>query len=262
MSAMNPVPGLSVIVIARNEERDLPGCLASVAGLASEIILADSGSTDATAEIARRAGAKVIFKEWQGYGRQKQAALDAAAGPWALNIDADERVSPELAAEIRRLLEAAPSENGFHIPFRHYFLGRRLRFGRFSTETHLRLFKKSAARYGEAQIHEGIRVEGATGRVARGHIEHLSYHDIHEYLDKCNRYTSMIARARYDAGQRFHPWHHARLPFEFLVRYVLKLGFLDGGPGLTYALLSSYYVWLKFLKLRDIEAAEREGTSR
>lgn len=255
---MTSVPGLSVIIIARNEKRDLPGCLASVRALASEIVVADSGSTDGTPDIARAAGAKVIFKEWEGYGRQKQAALDAAAGPWVLNIDADERVTPGLADEIRRRLSSAPVESGFEIPFRHFFLGRRLRFGRFSTETHLRLFKKSAARYGAQQIHEGINVEGRIGR-ATGVIDHLSYHDIEEYLEKCNRYTSMIARARYDAGQRFHFWHHARLPIEFLVRYVFKLGFLDGGPGLTYALLSSYYVWLKFLKLRDCEAAEREG---
>lgn len=258
---MNPIDGLSVIVIARNEKRDLPGALASVKGLAAEIIVVDSGSTDGTPDIARAAGAKVIFKDWQGYGKQKQAALDAAAGPWVLNIDADERVTPALADDIRARLASAPTETGFQVPFHHFFLGRRLRFGRFSTETHLRLFRKAAARYGIAQIHEGIKVEGSIGRMS-GVISHLSYHDIEEYLDKCNRYTSMIARARYDAGQRFHVWHHARLPFEFLVRYFFKLGFLDGGPGLTYALLSSYYVWLKFLKLRDCETAEKEATSR
>jgi glycosyltransferase involved in cell wall biosynthesis len=261
MPPVKPVDGLSVIIIARNEERDLPGCLASVKDIASEIVVADSGSSDATQDIARRAGAKVIFKEWEGYGRQKQAALDAAAGPWVLNIDADERVTPALAAEIRERLSGSPAESGFQIPFRHFFLGRRLRFGRFSTETHLRLFRKPSARYATQQIHEGIQVEGATGRLG-GVIDHLSYRDIEEYLEKCNRYTSMIARARYDAGQRFSVFHHLRLPAEFLVRYVLKLGFLDGGPGLTYALLSSYYVWLKFLKLRDLESAEREGTSR
>ncbi len=257
---MSPVAGLSVIVIARNEKRDLPAALESVKGLASEVIVADSGSTDGTPDIARAAGAKVIFKDWEGYGKQKQAALDVATGPWVLNIDADERVTPALAEEIRARLSASPTESGFEIPFHHFFLGRRLRFGRFSAETHLRLFRKSAARYGSPQIHEGIKVEGTHGRLS-GVIDHLSYHDIEEYLEKCNRYTTMIARARYDAGQRFHVWHHVRLPIEFFVRYVLKLGFLDGGPGLTYALLSSYYVWLKFLKLRDGETAEREAKS-
>lgn len=258
---MTPVNGLSIIVIARNEQRDLPACLESVRGVASEIVMIDSGSTDETVGIARRFGARIIVKEWEGYGRQKQAALDVATGPWILNIDADERVTPELAAEIRTALAGEPVQNGFRIPFRHFFLGRRLRFGRFSTETHLRLFRKSAARYATQQIHEGIEVDGRTDRL-KSPIDHHSYHDIQEYLEKCNRYTSMIARARFDAGQRFRPWHHLRLPFEFVSRYLLKLGFLDGEPGLTYALLSSYYVWLKFLKLRDIEAAEREGTSR
>ena len=249
---MNPVDGLSVIVIARNEEKDLPGCLDSVKGLASEIVLADSGSTDRTLDIARAAGAAVFHQEWQGYGKQKQAAMDRARGPWILNIDADERVTPGLAAEIRATLAKDPRENGFSIPFRHYFLGRRLRFGRFSTETHVRLFRKDAAKYGAQQIHEGIEVRPPLGRLS-GVIDHHSYRDLSEYLDKCNRYTSMIAEKRFAEGHRFHVWHHLRLPAEFLMRYFLRLGFLDGEPGFTYSLLSSYYVWLKFAKLRDLE---------
>ncbi len=252
---MKPVSGLSVIVIARNEERDLPACLASVAGLAAEIVLVDSGSTDRTLDIARAAGAKVLHREWEGYGKQKQAALDAAAGPWVLNLDADERVTPALADEIRSVLDASPREKGFSIPFRHFFLGRLLRFGRFGTETHLRLFQKDAARYGSAQIHEGIHVDAPLSQLS-GRIDHFSYHDLTEYFDKCNRYTSMIAAKRFAEGARFSVFHHLRLPVEFLLRYVIRLGFLDGEPGLTYALLSSYYVWLKFLKLRDLERAE------
>lgn len=258
---MKTVDGLSVIIIARNEERDLPECLASVRGLASEVVVADSGSTDRTVDIARSAGATVIHRDWDGYGRQKQFALDAARGPWILNIDADERVTPALADEIRAAIGEPHSEKGYAIPFRHFFLGRRLRFGRFSPEMHVRLFLKSAARYGQAQIHEGIHVDAPIGKLT-GSIDHYSYHDLNEYLEKCNRYTSMIASQRYAAGHRFRLHHHLRLPGEFVLRYVLKLGFLDGEPGLTYALLSSYYVWLKFAKLRDIERADRsKGTA-
>ena len=256
---MKPVEGLSVIIIARDEERDLPGCLASIAGLSSDVVVADSGSTDRTPEIARNAGARVVFKAWEGYGLQKQFALGEARGPWVLNIDADERVTAELAGEIRAVVAADDKVViGYLIPFRHFFLGRRLRFGRFSIERHLRLFRKSAASYKPAQIHEGIAVEGSI-RNLRGRIDHYSYEDLTEYLEKCNRYTSMIAAERYRAGRRFHLWHHLRLPAEFVIRYVLRLGFLDGEPGLVHSALSSYYVWMKFLKLRDLERAERRA---
>lgn len=244
---------LSVIVITRNEEKDIQDCLQSVAGIAQEIVIVDSGSTDKTLELARAHTQKIFHRDFTGYAAQKQHALDRAQGPWILNIDADERVSPDLAAEIQALLSAEPKANGFEIPYRHFFLGRRLRFGGLGGENHLRLFRKNGASYGNNSVHEGIAVP-APVESCRSPIDHTSYRDIEEYLRKCNEYTSLIAEQKYLKGERFHFWHHLRLPVEFLSRYIFKLGFLDGGPGFIYALLSSYYMWLKYLKLNDLES--------
>lgn len=243
---------LSLIIITRNERHDLPGCLDSVAGVADETILVDSGSTDGTQEIARRYNAKIFQRDWPGYGPQKQFALEQAMGDWVLNLDADERLSPELAAEIRNVLATRPPLNGFAMPFEVYFMGRRLRFGGCAREFHVRLFRRNAARYGGAAIHEGITVKKPWGRM-HGAVRHESYRNLQEYLEKCNLYTTLIARRKFAEGSRFAFWQNLRLPWEFFIRYVVKLGFLDGQPGLTYALLSSYYAWLKHVKLIDHE---------
>jgi len=252
---VNAPLGLSVIVITRNEEKDIAQCLESVKSIADEIIVVDNGSIDRTVDIAKTFTDKIFQRIWDGFGPQKQYALEQAAGPWVLNIDADERVSEGLKEEIKETLKQ-PSNgqqvNGFVIPFRHYFLGKRLRFGGGWGEKHLRLFKKEKAGYGSSKVHEGTDVEAPLGQF-RSHIDHFSYRNIEDYLYKCNFYTSLIAADKYSKGERFHPRHHLRLPYEFFSRYIFKMGFLDGWNGLIYAVLSSYYVWLKFIKLRDLE---------
>jgi glycosyltransferase involved in cell wall biosynthesis len=246
-------PSLTATVIVKDEEKDIEGCLLSLAGVASEIVVVDSGSTDNTLEIAHAYTDRIFHRPWTGYAAQKQFALEQAKGDWVINIDADERLSAGLRDEIvERLREPAPDTTGFEIPFHHYFLGRRLRFAGTAGEKHLRLFRRDRARYGTEQVHEGIQVDGRV-QPLRHHIAHLSYKDLTEYLDKCNHYTSMIAEKKYAQGVRFSAWHHARLPYEFFVRYVLKGGFLDGHAGLTYSVLSAYYAWLKFAKLRDLQ---------
>jgi glycosyltransferase involved in cell wall biosynthesis len=256
---VNKIPGLSVIVIALNEEHDIEGCLESVREIAEEIIVVDSGSEDRTVEISRKYTDRIFHNIWTGYGPQKQFALDQAKGPWVLNIDADERVSDKLRDEIRKKLAGnthESGENAYDLSFHHYFLGRRLRFGGVQGESHVRLFRKDRAAYGKTKVHEGIEVAPPIGRLS-GTIDHFSYRDVSDYLKKCNWYTSLSAGEKFSNGERFAVWHHLRLPWEFIVRYIFKLGFLDGEAGLTYALLSSYYVWLKFVKLRDLEDKQK-----
>ena len=141
-----------------------------------------------------------------------------------------------------------PVYSGYFIPFHNFFLGKYLRFGAGMLEKHLRLFLKANARYGTEAVHEGIRVGERSCP-----ITHCSYRNVEEYLTKCNFYTSLLAKKKYSTGARFHVWHHLRFPFELFFRYVVKLGFLDGSVGFMYAVLSSYYVWLKYIKLRDLE---------
>ncbi|MFN0117904.1 MAG: glycosyltransferase family 2 protein [Elusimicrobiota bacterium] len=244
---------LSIIIIALNEEKDIEACLESVKNLSDDIVLVDSGSTDRTVELAKKFTSKIFHHVWTGYGPQKQFALEKTAGSWVLNIDADERVTPELAEEIKRSLnEKEEKKSGFLIPFKHIFLGHELRFGGCGGERHLRLFQKEKSVYGQTVVHEGISVQGEIGSL-KNHIVHFSYHNIEDYLKKCNGYTSLIAKQKWEKGQRFYIWHHFRLPFEFLKRYFFKMGLLDGSSGFIYALLSSYYVWLKFIKLKDLE---------
>jgi glycosyltransferase involved in cell wall biosynthesis len=244
------MPKLSAVIIARNEERDLPACLASLQGLADEVVVVDSHSTDRTREIAAAAGAKVFERDWPGYGPQKQFALEQAAGEWVLNVDADERVTPALAEEIRKLLAGTPPADGYRLPFRLFFLGRRLRFGRGAREFHVRLFRRDKASYPARAIHEGVEVRGAIGRL-RGAVEHHSYADLSEYLRKCDEYTALRAAQRRAAGARFSAWSHLRLPWEFFLRYVVKGGFLDGSAGFTYAALSAMHVWLRQARLME-----------
>jgi glycosyltransferase involved in cell wall biosynthesis len=244
---------LSAIVITRNEERDLPACLESLAGVADQVVVVDSGSTDRTQDVARAGGAHFYEKAWEGFGPQKQYALAQAGGAWVLNLDADERLTPEGGKVLRAFLDAPPpGTDAYALPFQLYFLGRRLRFGGCFRERHVRLFRREKARYDPDPVHESVRVEGRTGFLPAP-VRHESYRDFSEYLLKCETYTGLIARRKFSRGQRFHAWQNLRLAWEFGVRYVFKGGFLDGSAGFIYAALSAYYAWLKHVRLLDGE---------
>lgn len=242
---------LSVVVITRNEERDIPGCLASVKGIASEIIVLDSGSTDKTRALATAAGAAVLHRPFDDFASHKQAAVDAASGDWILSLDADERVGEKLADEIKEAMTAGRSD-AFDIPFQIWFMGKHLRFGGLGGEHHIRLFRRGAGRFAGDHLHEGIVVEGSVGRM-RHAISHHPYRDLNEYLDKMAAYTDRAAKKRYALGKRFHPLYHALPLWEFFMRTVLKGGLLDGHAGVLWAGLSSFHTWLKYMKLRELE---------
>ena len=243
---------LTLILITKNEEADLPGCLDSLGDLAAQTVLVDDFSTDHTTEIARSRGVEVFQRRWDGFGPQKQFALEKSRHEWVLNIDADERLTPGLRDEIRRTLDSSPGFNGYRLPFRHVFMGRTLRFGGGRGESHVRLFRKTRARYPKKVIHEGIEVQEPIGNLDNP-VLHFSYKNLSEYLQKCDRYTTLAAEAKWKKGQRFSFLDHLKLPVNFIKDYILKLGFLDGSAGLTYAALSAYYSWIKSLKLLEKE---------
>jgi len=255
---------LSVIVIARDEQEALPPLLASVRGVADEVLVVDSGSTDRTVEVARSAGARVLQHAWEGYGAQRRWAISQARNDWVLSLDADERLAPDLATAIRAELARPDVElaAGYRIHFHHLAFGRPARFGAMWRDRRVRLFDRRRANYDAAPVHERVHVEGPL-RDLPGRCEHIGYRDRAEARAKLSRYAELAARERYRKGARFGAWHVLRWPAGFLKRYVLLLGFLDGLTGLWLALLFARYdldkaLWVRRLD-REIGGARPRG---
>jgi glycosyltransferase involved in cell wall biosynthesis len=238
---------LSAVLITRNEQANLPGCLASLRGLADEIVVLDSQSTDETVAIAKAAGARVAEHRFEGYGAAKQQALEMASGSWVLSVDADERVTPALAEEIRRMLASVPDANGFLVRRQVLFLGRRLRFGGMGNDWVLRLFRREGARFATMPVHEHVEIRGRP-RKLRATLEHHAYRSLAEHVEKMNRYTDIQAAMKEEHGVRYRTWMLVRLPWEVFARCVLRLGVLDGTPGIIFAIMSAYSAWLKYAK--------------
>ncbi len=254
-SEPRPRGGISAIMIAKDEEADLPGCLESLRGLVSEVVIVVAAdSQDRTEAIAREAGATVIMRAFDDYERHRQASLDAATREWCLWIDCDERVTPALRQTLPDILGGGGEElSGCEIPFEVHFLGRRLRFGGLGSESHMRVFRRARARFIGGALHEGVELHGRRSRCAGGTIIHTPYRDVSDYFSKFDAYTTLAARKRFEGGVRWRPWHQL-LPFwEFCRRVFLRLGILDGHAGLVWAGLSAYHSWVKYLKLRELE---------
>ncbi len=246
-------PSLSAILIAKNEERDLPGCLEALKGLVDEIIVVVSDdTTDDTENAAKRHNAKTCRRPFDDYARMRQASLDKATSEWCLWIDPDERVTPDLAAEIRQALEADPPFVAVDIPFAVRFLGHEMRWGGLGSESHVRLFRRTKAKFTGGALHESLAVDGPVA-VFQHKIIHEPYRDVADYMSKLERYTDLAAQKRFEAGKRFTPLHHFIYPWELFSRLVLKLGILDGGPGLTWARLAAYHSRLKYGKLKRMQ---------
>ena len=245
-----PRPGLTAIITTLNEEINVRDCLASVA-FADEIVVVDSGSSDDTASIARTAGARVDVRPWPGYSAQKNYAASIASHDWILSLDADERVTPSLAAEIRTLLASEPAHRGYRVPRISHYLGRWIRGTDWYPDYQLRLYDRRAGRWNGRRVHESVGLDGQPGALKHD-LQHFPYRDISDHLATIDRYTTLAAQQmRADgkvpslAGLALHP------PFAFLRNYVLRRGFLNGGAGLTVSILNSYYVFLKLAKARE-----------
>lgn len=255
MSAAPPGrQSLSVCVITRDEEDRIGDCLASVAW-ADERIVVDSGSTDRTAAVAREHGARVIERPWPGYPAQKNFALGEAVSDWVLSLDADERVSPELADELRAFLAAPPAGVvAASVPRLTRYLGRWIRRGGWYPDRKVRLARRGAARWEGGDLHERLVPDGPTARL-RGDLLHHTYRDVADHLRRIDRYSTEAARglhargtgrAAAAAGLVLKP------PAKFLAMYVLKGGFLEGMPGFIVAALGGYYVFLRYAKLWEL----------
>lgn len=244
---MDARPRLSVAIIARDEAHNIAHCLRSVA-FADEVVVVEHGSRDGTRELAAAAGARVIeAPDWPGFGPQKNRALDACTGDWILSLDADERVSEALRDEILAVL-AAPRFDVYEMPRRSTYCGRFLRHGGWWPDLVARLFRRGAARYSDALVHERLETARAVGRLVQP-LVHYSFRSMDEVLAKMNRYSSDSAAALAARGRT--PGLATAIVHglaAFLRTYVLRLGFLDGRYGFLLAVSNaegSYYRYVK-----------------
>ncbi|MBI2069228.1 MAG: glycosyltransferase family 2 protein [Elusimicrobia bacterium] len=243
---------LTVIIIAGNEEEDLPACLRSIEPLGCRVALIDGGSQDATARIARQAGADVVNRPFDNFPNQRSFAYEQATTPWILQIDADERLTGELCREITQTLER-PAFDAYRLPFRVSFMGREMRFSGLGRQQVLRLFKKEAAQFQKTRhVHESLDIPEHKIGVLTKHVRHRPYKDLAEYLAKCEWYTDLAAKDFVAAGKKLSWRHHLIPAWEFLHCYVLRLGFLDGFPGFAWAFLSAYHKRVRYAKVRQL----------
>ena len=240
---------LTVTVITYNESEHIAAALDSVSW-ADEVIVVDSGSTDGTADIARAKATRVIVRDWPGYSDQKNFAADMASNDWVLSMDADERVTPALADEIRSLLQQGPGASGYRIKRVSRYLGRWIRSTDWFPDYQLRLYNRHAGRWNGLKIHESFRLsQGTPGRLS-GEMEHYAYRNISHHLQKIDAYTTLIADQWMADGRTTNGVAIVLHPvFAFFRNYVIRHGFTDGVAGLVISMLNSYYVFLKLAKL-------------
>ena len=248
---------ISACIITLNEERNLPRCLQSVAPLVDEILVVDSGSTDATLDIVAKFGARVVHQDWLGYVDQKNFALAQAQHDWVLSIDADEELSPELAASISRMkadltLDKSGSPNGYEFSRIVFYRGRWIRHGDWYPDRLVRLFRRSEARFSGGRVHEKLELPGEHP-ILPGHLHHFTYENASDRAQRCEKYAELWAESAHEQHRRAFPWSG---PLHALARFgkgfVLKRGFLDGAVGWDIAAGNAREVWIKYHLLRKM----------
>ncbi len=238
---------ISACIITKNEEKILPYCLYSLKWV-DEIIIVDSGSSDKTTQIARKYGAKVFFKKWDGYVNQKNFAISKAKGDWILSIDADEIVSDDLKNEILNVINKKDKFNGYFIKSKNNYYGSFLNYGALRKDYHLRLFKNKIGKYEETYVHEVVKIKGQAGYL-KNYLFHFTADNIAEHIETVNIYTEYEILNLKKNG--YTPTGYSVL-FKWIIifikNYFFKFGFLDGIKGLIFNVISSYYVLIKEVK--------------
>ena len=249
-------PKVSAVVIAYNDEPNMRACLESVTW-ADELIVVDSHSTDATATISREFTGKIYQHDFQGFGKLRNDALAHATHDWVFSLDTDERATPEIRDEIRRVLAEGPAADAYFVPRRNYFLGRWIRHcGWYPDYRQPQLFRKSRMRYRDEVVHEGAEVDGRTGFL-KEHVLQYPFRDLDHYLAKMDRYSDLMADRMARQGRRFHVHQLVTHPcFTFAKMYLGRAGFLDGMPGLILSGLYAYYTFIKYAKFWEMSRGQ------
>jgi glycosyltransferase involved in cell wall biosynthesis len=248
---------ISAVIIAGNEESKIADAISSV-DWADEVLVIDSESKDRTKEIADSLGARVITRQWPGFSAQKQFGVDAAEFDWIFSLDADERVSPDLSAEIKQLRDAGrePASAGYRIPRSSSYMGRQIKHSGWYPDWQMRLFDRRKGRWSDALIHESFKLnEGETSQKLNGDIVHITVDDASDHHRMIGeRYAPLAARQMFDRGRRTSVLKLiTAAPLAFFSSFILKAGFLDGMPGYCIARFSAHHAFLKHLLLWELQ---------
>lgn len=242
---------VSIVIVTKNEEANIEAALDSVKD-AAEIVVIDSFSSDRTVEICRKYTDKVFQKKWEGYAKQKQSAVDLAASPWIFILDADERFTPELKAEVISAIEEN-SHDGFYVPRKNFFMGRWIRHGGWRPDYILRLFRENAGRVEDREVHEKVIVNGSVAYL-KSPLVHYTYNSVSDYLKRMDVYSTLAAKELKKTGVVPNVLDFLMRPLvTFIKMFFLRFGFLDGRYGLVLAMLYSYYTFLKFAKTWELK---------
>jgi glycosyltransferase involved in cell wall biosynthesis len=249
---------LTALIPCKNERRNIRPCVESVRQIADEILIADSGSTDGTLDVVRSlGGCRIIEREYVHSANFKNWAIPQAQHPWVLIVDADERVTPQLAAEIRQVLAAPdPAVDGYWIPRKNHFLGYHIAHCGWNSDDVLRLFRRDAGRYRDRWVHAEIELGRKRTRKLKHPFDHYTTWSSEEYWRKMNRYASWGALNLRDEGQPVRLRSMVfRAPLRFLQLYILRLGFLDGIPGFQICAYTAFYTFMKQARLWELQHA-------
>jgi glycosyltransferase involved in cell wall biosynthesis len=256
---------LTVLIPCKNEHRNIRPCIESVRSIADELLIADSGSTDDTLDIVREisremdGACRIIEREYVNSADFKNWAIPQAKHEWVLVVDADERVPPQLAEEIRRVLADPPQEvDGYWIGRDNHYLGHRIRHCGWNTDDVLRLFRRKQGHYQTRWVHAEVEIDDRRTQRLKTAFLHYTTWSTDDYLKKMNRYAAWGAlNFRDEKGRKTAGWlpMMTRAPLRFLQLYVLRLGFLDGIPGLQVCMFTAFYSFLKQAKLWEMRQA-------
>lgn len=246
---------ISATIVAFNEERNIARAIRSLRlgeGCVDEIVVVDSGSSDSTREIAASLGARVIREKWRGYAAQKNFAAASAAYDWILSIDADEELTPELAAEIAALKQRTPQYDAWTMPRLAHYMGRWIRHSGWYPDRKIRLYRRERAQWQGEYVHESVQTSGTTGEL-KNDLLHFTCDSLGQHLRTIDRYTSLAAQAAVATGKPI-PFHRLVVdpPWTFVRSYFVQRGFLDGAHGFVIAAMAGFYTFMKYAKAREL----------
>ena len=248
---------LTVTVITRNEAANIEGALESVKW-ADEIVVVDSHSADETVALAQKYNARIVIHDWAGYSAQRNYAAEIASNDWILALDADERVPTELAVEIQRIMREGSVHGGYRMPRISYYLGRWIRGTDWYPDYQLRLYDRRVGRFNGKRVHESVELTYGRPGQLRHDLQHYPYRDISDHVTSIDHYTTLAAEEWFAEGRRTNAIEFAvHPPVAFLRNYVARRGFRDGAAGFLISILNSYYVFLKVLKLWELQRGYR-----